>query len=172
MPDPTTQAEDDRTPRERWFTYALDLERIPLDERLVRLSDVPADDPRRLTPCVYMHILDGQLMYVGQTVDPEYRRRTHAATREWDEEYVLLVPDDMLDWCCKSWLNSVESALIHHLNPPYNARHWNAGESTGHVFDHVRLRGFALPDGITVGRRHVPIVRGPCMAPATDPPAA
>lgn len=40
---------DMRTEKERWFSYALDLERLRLDERLVRVTpDNPCDDAKAL----------------------------------------------------------------------------------------------------------------------------
>lgn len=140
---------DMRTEKERWFSYALDLERLRLDERLVRVTlDSPCDD----APVVYLHVVGDELQYVGQTLYPSMRREQHRATREWDAEYVLIAPEEFRDEFAAVWLNSVEGALIGHLRPPYNRRDWGPGASRPHIWRHIKEHGFRLPDGITVGK--------------------
>ena len=149
---------------ELWFSYALDLERLRLDERLICVSDMDAADPRHALPTVYFHVLGGGLMYVGQSIDVQWRRIAHRKTRDWDDEYVLVPPEDMAEgMAATSWMNSVEGALIKFLKPPYNFRKWNAGPSTPHVYRHLVEHGFRLPDGVTMGKAVVPVVRGPVM---------
>lgn len=153
-----------------WFSYALDLERLRLDERLIRVSDMDAADQRHALPTVYFHVLGGELMYVGQSINVRTRRVEHWKTRDWDDEYVLVAPDDMaVGLIAKSWMNSVEGSLISFLNPPYNTRRWDAGPSTSHIHRHLNDHGFRLPTGVKMGKKLIPIVRGPVMQRSGDP---
>lgn len=99
-----------------WIAFMLDLERLPLAERIV-----PAEQHEGSRLVVYFHVLEGALRYIGQTTDIERRRIAHRRDgRDWDEEWVLPAPADW-PWLHRAnWLDAVENGLIRHLEPPHN----------------------------------------------------
>ena len=127
------------------WTYALDLERITLQERLVNANDYKPG--RYQQPVVYFHVLGGELMYVGQTVDADARRVQHQKDgRDWDEEWLLVIPDYWPSAHRKSWMVCIEEAMIERLSPPYNYRRvGSACILYPAVMSHIANRGFALP---------------------------
>lgn len=157
-----------RSARDAWFSYALDLERVHLDEQLTRVSDIPAGDSRHYAPTVYFHVLHGKLMYIGQSNNVVYRRKKHWESRYWDDEYVLIAPDDMAGdaGLALQWMNSVEFSLIEYLNPPHNQRAWGRGGGSPEVWRHIQSHGFKLPNGIVVGEPYVQLIYGPTRMPA------
>lgn len=140
------------TVRERWTAWLLDLERLTLAERLIRVSDMFEHDVRHLWPTVYLHVLDGRLQYVGKSNNVSYRRITHRRDGMlWDDEYVLLPPVDMLDGADIGWMDAVEAALISYLDPPANTR--NSYAAGAHrVFAHLEEHGFRMPNGVRTRR--------------------
>ena len=107
-------------------------------------------------------------MYVGQTVDADARRVQHQKDgRDWDEEWLLVIPDYWPSAHRKSWMVCIEEAMIERLSPPYNYRRvGSACILYPAVMSHIANRGFALPGGITVGERLVRLVQGPSMTVA------
>lgn len=143
-----------------WRAYVAGLNLSPLDKQLIRVSDMEPNDDRHFAPTVYMHVLDGKLMYVGQSVNAPYRRRQHAKSRRWDDEYVLVAPDDMYDYpLAERWMSATETALIQHFLPPLNLRQSAGGLVSQDICTHIKNHGFQLPNGITVGEPHVHVVR-------------
>lgn len=142
-----------------WRSYVASLETVPLDTQLLRVSDMAADDSRHFAPTVYMHIVGKKLMYVGQSINVSHRRRQHSQTRFWDDEYVLTAPDEMQDYpLAQRWMNATETALIQHLSPPINVHKIIGGIVSQDIYNHVKARGFHLPNGITVGEPQMLVV--------------
>lgn len=144
--------------------YALDLYRIPLADRLMRVDDLSPS--RYQQAVVYFLVEKKRLRYIGQTVDWGWREKAHRDNgRKWDETWTLLMPDDW-PWSFRAkWLNSVEQAMIGHFDPPDNLqRRYSLCKLYGELVKHAKATALALPDGITVGERRIPIVYGPSMA--------
>lgn len=139
--------------------FALDLERVPLADRLVA-----ADEYRRglyQQGVVYLLVRDGALRYIGQTVSWQHRSGVHyAGGRDWGQAWLLLMPDDWPWEYRADWLDSVEYALIEHLDPPDNVRRRRpAGDLFDAVLSHLRETRFALPGGIVAGERETIIAQ-------------
>ena len=68
-------------------------------------------------PSVYFLCKEGNIVYIGQSVNPSMRVAQHSESKEFDAVYAIHVPRDSL--------NRVEGALIRHLQPPLNGRNSN-----------------------------------------------
>jgi hypothetical protein len=161
-------ANDDSTElpyREARLTFLLDLERITLAERMVRVEDYKPTPYQE--PLVYFHVLGGELMYIGQTVDLFSRQAAHRrGGRDWDEEWLLLMPSYWPYLHRGSWMDGIESSLINYLNPPYNVSPGRGCSELGaYIREHLRATNFLMPNGITVSKPVAQVVRARSLAP-------
>lgn len=86
------------------------------------LTDAPLEDmiatrfPADAISCVYFLLLDGEVRYIGKSVDLGFRLYYHRRNRniDFDEVAVWPVPEEHLE--------RVEAFLIARFNPPANSR--------------------------------------------------
>ena len=124
-----------------WNRYLTELDTKLMQERLVIASD---QDLAR--PCIYFHVLGGDLQYVGQTVDHCWRQASHRRSgRIWDNEYAIPMPEWWLYGARHHWLNAVEAAMIDFFEPPYNIKRPRCWGRSAPLIAHMKKTGFKVP---------------------------
>lgn len=91
-------------------------ERVPEEIRDVFLRTAIAFDPPPPRPggWVYILLLAGKVIYVGQSTDLNARIGSHVAAKSFDRIIAMPVAGNA------RMLNAVEGALIRHFRPPLN----------------------------------------------------